>query len=77
MQFEIVLGPAAANELRALKANTRAEVGRALSNSYGTSLLERARRELNDCVGVRNRTIAFVWAISVSFMTYARTPSRF
>ncbi len=30
MQFEIVLGPAAANELRALKANTRAEVGRAL-----------------------------------------------
>lgn len=30
MRFEIVLGPAAVNELRALKANTRAEVRRAL-----------------------------------------------
>ncbi len=30
MQFEIVLGLAAANELRALKANTRAAVRRAL-----------------------------------------------
>jgi len=30
MRLEIVLGPAAVNELRALKANTRAEVRRAL-----------------------------------------------